>query len=72
MKAMIEFYDYRSLSAPERAAVRAQLIKRAHLERAEFIRTQMRALFGSLDRLVEMVLRAVFAPKVRVPPSRRA
>jgi len=72
MKDAIKFYDYRSPGSSERAAVRAQLIKRAHRQRAEFIRKQLRALFGSLDRLVEMVLRAVFAPKVRVPPSRRA
>lgn len=64
--------DYHSLSPAERAALLSQLIARAHQERSEDIRGALLALSGWLNRVFETVLRAVFRPKIPVPPSRCA
>ena len=64
--------DYRSLTPAQRQVFREAIVARAHRERAKFVRAQFRALFGWLDRMVEMVLRAVFTPKTSGSPSRRA
>jgi hypothetical protein len=62
---------YLSLNPAERDIFRRAIIARAHRERAELMRAGLHALARWLDRLIEMVLRAVFTPKIPAQPLRR-
>lgn len=61
--------DYRSLTPTQWQDFKREIFARAHRERTELIRAQLRALTGWLDRAVEMALRAVFTPKLPASPS---
>jgi uncharacterized protein YjiS (DUF1127 family) len=67
------FIDIRLLSAARRAALKQNLVRRAHAARAEAMRSGLAHVFGSIWRGLNLVMRAMSAgiASIRIALRRR-